>query len=519
MSDPATPQATYSERAARLHALGDRLFRDHRLIIASNRGPVEYEVGDDGMLRGHRGSGGVVTALSAVANHVPLTWVSAAMTEADHLAHAMAERGQSFESPALDNQMRLRLVAPPRQMYERHYNVFCNPLLWFIQHYMWNTPRMPNVGRAVYDAWEHGYVAVNQMFADAIVEEAAAAGDDECYVMVHDYHLYLMPGQVRQRLPRASIHHFTHIPWPDPRYWQLLPAFMRSAIHQQMCESNIVGFQTQRDVRNFLFCCEAFLDATADYRLNEVTIGTRTTRVVAYPISVDAAGLEELAGSPEAASHSARLAPYFEGHTIVRVDRLEPSKNILRGLRAFELLLQRQPELRGNTRMLAFLVPSRSKLPFYQTYTEEVFETVGSINDEWGDVDWTPIQVFYENNYVQAIAAMRDYDVLMVNPVIDGMNLVSKEGVLVNRRDGVLVLSETAGSFEQLSEGCVPVAPADIEGTVRALREALEMPLGERRRRAAVMREAVRREDIIDWITRQLADLATLQDRRHAKLT
>lgn len=513
MSGPSPEENGYSERAARLRALGDRLFGEHRLIIASNRGPVEYSVESDGSLTGHRGSGGVVTALTAIGQYVPLTWISAAMTDGDLAAHRVSD-GRSFLAPMLDHEIYLRLVSPPRQMYERHYNVFCNPLLWFIQHYMWNTPRMPNISRAVYDAWEHGYVGVNQMFADAIVEEALGLGDDKCYVMLHDYHLYLAPGQVRERLPGASIHHFTHIPWPDPRYWQLLPAFMRGDIHQKLCGADVVGFQTQRDVRNFLLCCEAFLGADVDYRRNEVTFEGHKTHVAAYPISVDAAGLEEFVCSEEVAACTPKLAPHFGEQTIVRVDRAEPSKNILRGLRAYELLLQRHPDLRGRVRMLAFLVPSRSELAIYQTYTDEIFETVGAINDEWGDGDWLPIQMFYENNYAQAIAAMRDYDVLLVNPIIDGMNLVSKEGVLVNRRDGVLVLSETAGSFAQLKDGCLPVAPADVEGTVRALRAALDMPPDERKRRAEIMRHAVRKEDIIDWLERQLVDLASLQSQR-----
>lgn len=505
----AKPKQLPIDRAERLRALSHRMFQDHRLIIASNRGPIEYEIDDAGELSARRGSGGVVTALSSVARYVPLTWISATMGEGDYAAHARA-KGESFLAPIPEQEIYLRLVAPPRAVYQRHYNVFCNPLLWFVQHYMWNTPRMPNISRAVYEAWEDGYEPVNQLFADAIIDEARKHKDDRPYVMLHDYHLYLAPGYVRERLPGATIQHFTHIPWPDPRYWQLIPAFMRRAIHANLCAANVLGFQTARDVRNFLHCCEAFLEAEVDYRRNEVIYLGGRTRVEAYPISVDVAELEALAASEEVAEYERKLRPYFTEKTIVRVDRTEPSKNILRGFRAFELLLQRYPDLQGKLRMLAFLVPSRDELSIYQTYADEIFETVGAINDELGTADWLPIQTFYENNYPQAIAAMRDYDVLLVNPIIDGMNLVAKECVVVNRRNGVLVLSEAAGSFAQLGANSVPVAPADVEGTVRALYAALTMPPRERARRAKALRESVRQEDILLWLERQLTDLANL---------
>jgi trehalose 6-phosphate synthase len=205
-----------------------------------------------------------------------------------------------------------------------------------------------------------------------------------------------------------------------------------------------------------------------------------------------------------------RLRPFLGEQTIVRVDRSEPSKNIIRGLRAWELLLERYPDLRGKVNFLQFLVPSRSELGVYQTYTDEIFELIESINDHFGNVEWQPVRVFYEENYPQAIAGMSLYDVLLVNPIIDGMNLVSKEGPLVNERDGVLVLSELAGSYEQLAEYALPVAPTDLEGTVRALYWALTMPPDERRRRADALRQIIQDEDITFWLERQFRDLMAL---------
>jgi trehalose 6-phosphate synthase len=192
------------------------------------------------------------------------------------------------------------------------------------------------------------------------------------------------------------------------------------------------------------------------------------------------------------------------------VDRSEPSKNIVRGLRAWELLLERYPEFRGKVNFLQFLVPSRSELGVYQTYTDEIFELVESINDHFGDVAWQPIHVLYENNYAQAIAGMYLYDVLLVNPIIDGMNLVSKEGPLVNKGDGVLILSELAGSSEQLSDFSLNVSPTDLEGTVRALHQALTMPEEERRRRAAALKQLIQEQDITHWLESQFQDLAAV---------
>jgi trehalose 6-phosphate synthase len=247
-----------------------------------------------------------------------------------------------------------------------------------------------------------------------------------------------------------------------------------------------------------------------DYRGSTVWYDGRLTLVRAYPISVDAPGLSALAESDAVQQHATALAPLFAEKTIVRVDRVEPSKNLLRGFRAFELLIQRYPEYRERVALLAFMVPSRTDVGTYQTYADEAFELIDGINDEYGSETWRPITYFYENNYAQAVAAMRRYDVLLVNPVIDGMNLVAKEGPLVNRTDGVLILSETAGAFEQLGKHALAVAPADIEGTVRALRQALEMPAEERAERAVALRAEVEENDLHTWLARQFDDLIAL---------
>jgi trehalose 6-phosphate synthase len=493
-------------KLASLASLTEELLAQRRLIIASNRGPLEHKIEPDGSLTAGRGSGGMVTALLATARFVPMTWVASAMTDGDRRAAVEAEGG-TVKVP--DYEIYVRFVTVPQPVYQRHYYVICNPLLWFIQHYMWNTPRTPNIGRVVYEAWDNGYIPTNQAIADAVIAEAEKESEPPV-VLLQDYHLYLAPKMVRERMPDATILHFTHIPWPGPRYWGLLPEFMRRGIHEHMVASDIIGLQTMPDVQNFLLSCDTMLDAEVDYHACTVDFEGHRTHVRAYPISVDAEGLLEFSRSDEVAQSIDKLRRLLGEKTVLRVDRAEPSKNIIRGLRAYELLLERYPEFRGSVNFIQLLVPSRSDLGVYQTYTDEIFELVDSINDHFGEMDWRPIRVIYEDNYPQAIGAMTLYDVLLVNPVIDGMNLVSKEAPLVNTTDGVLILSELAGAYEQLQEHVLPVSPTDLEGTVRALHQALTMPADERHRRAEALRQIVIDEDIIRWLEHQLSDLTAL---------
>ena len=494
-----------------LWALVDELLEQQRLILVSNRGPMEYHVQPGGELHPRRGSGGVVTALSGLTNYVDFTWVASAMGEGDRRA-AEESGGLATPSTLPGQQVSVRFVTTARRAYHKYYNIICNPLLWFLQHYMWSSPYTPRVDNVVYDAWEHGYVQVNQEFADAVVEEAGRSSLRPL-VMVHDYQLYLVPRMVRERLPNARIHHFVHIPWPASSYWELLPGMIRTAICDSLCCADIVGFQAERDVRTFLESCDSFLDdVEVDYRDHVVHYRGRDTWVRSYPISIDVDEVQQIATSPRAKEYETQLLGALGKQTIVRVDRAEPSKNVVRGFSAFETMLDRYPELHGQVRFLAFLVPSRTHIRQYQRYIEEIDGAVRHVNEKFGTPDWQPIQVFYENNYVQAIAGMQLYDVLLVNSVIDGMNLVAKEGPVVNTRDGVLVLSEAAGAFEQLRIGALPVAPADIEGTARALYQALTMPPEERAERARAMRESIERQDITAWLYGQLADVSSLAE-------
>ena len=375
---------------------------------------------------------------------------------------------------------------------------------------MWNSPYNPNVDADTHDAWHDGYVPVNEAFGQAVVQEAQGEVEPPI-VVTHDYHLYLTPGYIRNHLPNAIIQHFIHIPWPAPSYWQLLPNYMRRSICQSLCSANVVGFQAMSDVRNFLHSCQEFLpQVQVDYSDWAILNGDHRCRVRAYPLSINVEEIRHIANSQRALEYERQLRMQANEMTIVRVDRAEPSKNVVRGFLAFKLLLSRYPELQGRVTFLAFLVPSRTHVRQYQRYMEDVQRVISEINSTFGNPQWQPIKPFIENNYTQAIAGMKIYDVLLINSVIDGMNLVAKEGPVVNTKDGVLILSEGTGAHSQLYQGALCISPADIEGTMQAMYQALTMSSEEKGRRAAILTEVIEREDISHWLCRQIEDLREL---------
>ncbi|CAN5372211.1 glycosyltransferase family 20 protein [soil metagenome] len=497
---------TLVEADTALGAAATALLGDRRLIIATNRGPVTFTSGADGSLRPRRGSGGLVTALGQIGRHVPVTWIAAAMSEGERRA---AADPKLLRQVAGDDAIRLRFASVERFVFEQAYNVIANPLLWFLQHQMWNLPERPVIDMATMRAWERGYVALNEAFAAAVL--AQTRSDRRPRIMLHDYHLYTAAESIRHARPGAVLSHFTHIPWPPSSIWQNIAPKIREGIATGLLANDLVGFQTQRYAHNFLRMVESFVpDATVDYEARTVRRKRRTIHVRHYPISIDVEATRRVAGSRVAGRRADQLLGGARERVIVRVDRLEPSKNILRGFMAYETLLQRNPRMRGRISFLAFLVPSRTGLREYGDYGRKVQNAVDRINARFGQSGWRPVQLFYENDYAQAMAGLSIADVILVNPLIDGMNLVAKEAVIVSGRDAVLVLSETAGAFDQMADGALAVAPADVVGTAEALATALAMPVEERRRRLAQLRRGVEQEDISWWLRRQLEDLHEL---------
>ena len=313
---------------------------------------------------------------------------------------------------------------------------------------------------------------------------------------------------VREQVPAASIYHFIHIPWPSVHFWRLLPRSIRLEIFESLCTADLIGFQTEEDARNFLHGCSQFIDqATVDVSSGTVDWKAHCTKVRTYPTSIDIDEVRKIASSPRVAEYEQALAPMYDKHTIVRVDRAEPSKNIVRGFRSYQIFLERYPEFREQVNFFAFLVPARTHIKQYERYREEIDNLVKNINTTYGTSTWTPIQIFYENNYAQALAGMRLYDTLLVNSVADGMNLVAKEGPVVNSRNGVLILSEGTGAYSQLRDGALVVAPTDLHGGAEALYQAVTMGAQDRADRNAMIIEKVKNEDVLDWLLKQLREL------------
>lgn len=492
-----------------------QLIHASRLIIASNRGPVEYHISQDKTLKHRRGAGGMVTALIGAANRLEVTWVAMAMTEGDRIALREAQQTGDglLESPLRGQKMHLRYVAIPKVAYRKHYEQVCNRLLWFLQHYLYDPTDDLISASKLQDAWENGYYVANQAIADAVNTEIERE-ETLPIVMLHDYHLYLAPAMIRKHHPTIIMQQFIHIPWPDIRCWQFLPSNIAQAIYRGLVGNDIIGFQTERDARNFLEGARTILDeAVVDFEEGAIWWQGHRTQTRAYPISISVTEERRLVQSRAGKRAAEKILPVLGEKTIIRVDRIEPTKNIVRGFQAYAQMLDEHPELRGVVKFLAFLVPSRQSVPEYKRYYAEVFKTIEEINQHYGTDEWAPIQAFSGNDRTQALAAMQYYDVLLVNPIIDGMNLVAKEGPIVNQRSGVLVLSRTAGAFQQLGKASIPTSPTDVAETAQALYKALTMPSDDRRIKAALARQIVERQDLNAWLQRQITDINELLDR------
>jgi trehalose 6-phosphate synthase len=475
-----------------------------KLIVVSNRGPVSYSREDGERVR-RRGGGGLVTALRGLISHHDVTWVASAMTEEDRAVVAEAGGGAVDETLENGSPFRLRLVAHDEAAYDWFYNVIANPILWFLQHYLWELAYTPSADVALKNAWDEGYARVNRGFADAVVEELEA--DPETPVFLHDYHLYLVSRFVRERAPDALLGHFVHIPWPQTDYWHVLPRAMRQAIHDGLLANDVIGFHAHRWRVNFLRSANDLINADSNFVDSTAEYHGHRARVSAHPISVDPTEFEGLAQSDEVLAAEQELVQRRPEKMILRVDRTDPSKNIVRGFRAFELYLDAHPESHTRVGMVTLLTPSRQDIPEYSEYLGAIQREARRVNDRFQQEGWTPIELVIEDNFPAAIAAYKQFDVLFVNAIFDGLNLVSKEAPLVNERDGVVLLSENTGAFEELGEWVVRVNPFDVAGQADAIDRALTMEAGERRERLEAIRAHVHEHDIATWIEAQLAEL------------
>jgi trehalose 6-phosphate synthase len=471
------------------------------LVLVSNRGPVSYE--DDGSIK--RGTGGLVTALTGLASHRDAIWIASAMTDGD-AEQSERSGGRPFEVEAPDGgTYHVRFVASDPEAYDRFYNIFANPMLWFIQHYLWDQSNAPDIRRHEVDAYVNGYQVVNRDLASAVLEEIE--GQDEPVVMVHDYQLYTLPAMVRERRPDVFLHHFVHIPWTQSDAWRVLPAWIRDEIFHGLLANDIIGFHTRSYRRNFLQCCRDLLDLEVDMERGVVVCGDREVWVRAYPLPIDYEATRAVARRDGVARFEEQLRRRRREYSILRVDRADLSKNVLRGFTAFDIFLEQHPEFTERITFTAQLMPSRTDVPEYAEYLEKIEALVAVVNHRHGTTDWMPIDLKLRDDLEEAVASYKNYDVMMVNAMFDGMNLVAKEGPLVNERDGVSILSENTGAHEELGEFALSVNPFDVQELADAIFAALTMSAEGRARRAAGLKEIVTSRDPGDWIDEQIADI------------
>jgi trehalose 6-phosphate synthase len=477
-----------------------------RVLVASNRGPVTFvPEGDDLVAR--RGAGGLVSALSSALQATGGLWVSSAMSPGDRERAARSTDGR-VEVITDEAKFHVRLLSFDEDTYDLAYNQISNRLLWFLHHHLWDVSRAPTFDSETYRAWE-GYRRYNRTFAEALADEARGERAD---VLVQDYHLCLVPRELRELAPATRIAHFHHSPFAGPDELRLLPEPMWRELLEGLLGADLLGFHTERWARNFLECCRLLDGAGVGRR--SVRWQDRPVGVGVFPISIDADALRDRARSPKVEEKRRQLSRWQgDRKLLLRVDRTDLSKNIIRGFQAYGHLFRNNPEWRRKVVFLAQLNPSRQEVPEYRAYLEEIYDGARAVNREFGEDDWQPVELRVGDEWDEVVAAYGIFDVLLVNPLFDGMNLVAKEGPLLNEKNGVLLLSRNAGAFAELEDFVLPVDPLDVAGTAEALHEALEMSADDRALRAEGLRRAAEAGTPARWATSQLRRLARVSPR------
>jgi trehalose 6-phosphate synthase len=454
-----------------------------QVLVASNRGPITYTLNEDGSLDARRGGGGLVSGLSAIGSEADALWVCAALTEGDRAAVR-----QGVGEPGV------QMLDIDPAVYSDAYNGIANSVLWFVHHMLYQTALEPVFDAEFRRQWA-SYEAYNKAFAEAL---AAAAGEGAA-VLIQDYHLALVPGILRELRPDLKIGHFSHTPWAPVDYFRMLPDDIAKQLLRGLLGADRACFLTHRWADAFRSCCTELLgeDALAD------------TLIGVHGLGTDADFLRERAHRPDVAERLVALREEIGAgrKAIVRVDRTELSKNIVRGLLAYRQLLQSRPEWRERVVHVAFAYPSRQDLAVYRSYMDEVKRVAGEINAEYGTAGWTPVVLHLKDDFARSLAAYRLADVGLVNPIRDGMNLVAKEIPVVSDAGCALVLSREAGAYEELGEDALVVNPYDVMGTAEALHEGLTMPAGERGERTKRLAAAATALPPQQWFLEQLGAL------------
>lgn len=452
------------------------------MIVVSHRGPATFTRAEDGGFRARRGSGGLAGTLGRLlkgGRDGPVVWVAAAMSDDDRAAVAAgATTLHDFD---------LQLLDLDRRQHRLHYDIVSNATLWFLHHGLFDLPRRPRFDERFREAWA-AYVAVNRAFAARV----AAVAPSEDVVLVQDYHLALVPGELHASRPDLRVAHFTHTPFCGPNSIRVLPDDVGRAICASMATVPS-GFHTNRWALAY--------EASAAMMLDDVS----RAPAFAAPLGPDPDDLAEAAESVDGQAELQKLNEFLgDRKLLLRSDRVEPSKNIVRGFLAFDRLLELEPGWRGRVVFVAMLNESRQSLPEYQAYGQEVEQAAARVNERWGRGDWQPVVMDLRDNFPRSVAGYARYDALLVNPLKDGLNLVAKEGPIVNRRDGVVCLSPEAGSYEELGSAVLAAHPYDLDQTARALHEAFTMAPDAKRAQAARLRDLASVHTPASWLQAQV---------------
>ncbi|MEK8030839.1 trehalose-6-phosphate synthase [Ideonella sp. DXS29W] len=478
----------------RLRSLLLTQLRGDQVIVVSNREPYLHERLDDGQVIVRRPASGLVTAVEPVMRACSGTWIAHGSGSADR---DFVDAHDRIAVPPGTNEYSLRRVWLTKEEEEGYYNGFANEGLWPLCHVAHVRPVFRE------SDWEM-YKHVNERFADAVAAEAR--GDDPV-VLVQDYHFALLPAMIRERLPRATILTFWHIPWPNPESFGICP--WRREILQGMLGSTILGFHTRFHCKNFIETVDRSLEARIEHEHSTISFHDKETLVESYPISID--WPEGDRGWPSIEECRRRvfdrlgLGPF----TIlaVGVDRFDYTKGILERLHAVERLLEKYPDWVGKFVFVQVAAPTRSALEEYRAFQQRIHSVTDRINTRYGQPGYQPVRLLAEHHDHEAVNELfRAAHICVVTSLHDGMNLVSKEFVAArDDEQGVLVLSRFAGAARELSEALI-VNPYHVEETADALHRAATMPAAEQRERMASLRMTVRENNVFRWAGRMLAD-------------
>lgn len=456
------------------------------ILIASNRGPVSFTVVDEKLVA-ERGAGGLVSGVGPLIQDTDAKWMAAGLSDGDRRAAA---------SGTIDAEgFKVRTLDIDAGDLDLAYNVIANETLWYVYHDLYDRSRTPVIDSEWYDAWA-AFRRYNQAFADAIVEEA----EPNAIVLLQDYHLALVSPKIRDERPDVSVVHFSHTPFPTPDAMRILPELARTELLLGYMAASSLGFHSSRWSENFIASARE-------------TLGIRPTNTFVSPLGSDAGQLAEtVASAASQAEYDQLSATVGDRFVIGRTERLELSKNLLRGFWAYDELLAMRPDMHEEIVFVASLYPTRTDVADYARYRIEVEAAVEEINARWGRDGWTPIIYSAESNYPLAIAILRRYDALLVNPIRDGLNLVASEGAIVNERDGIVLLSREAGIFDEMSGVAVEVHAYDITQTAQALSDVIDMVPEQRADTATDLRDIALSRNPGLWLEEQLAAAADQDD-------